>query len=215
MLAAPVCCAAIGLTVSAARTAIAEPPQNPTIAATSPQELNLLAANSLADWNRGSTAPTGWTLQDGKLTGTAKSSTLVSSYTLRDFELQVAWKVTSGANIKVGFPSSTEAGTPESRPIEIRLAEQPGISIRLPQGAKILKVDPELNGKLHRLTIKRTGGQLVIECDGVKSREMPVSAAEHFGLSLAIEGSEKNGSATIESLRLVAGAGAASAKLSP
>jgi hypothetical protein len=142
-----------------------------------------------------------WSVKDGKLAGNGKSTPLVLAKALADFELRVDWKVANGGVIKLGF-----ARKPEAKPVEIRLAERPGISIRLPQGAKILKVDAELAGQVHRLSIKRVGGQIVLECDGVKSREMPVPADEQFGLSLAVEGGESGGSVEIDALTLLRGA---------
>jgi hypothetical protein len=164
--------------------------------------VDLLATDARNDWIHKHAGAAGWTVADGVLSGGMNSTPLVSTYALGDFELQVDWKVAEGTTLKLGFPQ-TAAGEPKSQPVEIYLAEQPGISIRLPEGAKILKVDPQLQGKTHRTIIRRSGDRLTLDCDGTKSRELPVAAGEKFGLTLAIDGGGANGRAAVESLRLV------------
>jgi hypothetical protein len=191
--------------------AAAEPAKASTTAADAKPGLDLLAAEPQNSWLHERAAAAGWTLKDGKLTATAKSTPLVSTHALGDFELHVEWKVAEGGVIRLCFPK-----TPETKPVtqaaEIDLAEQPGISIRLPQGAKILKVDPKLRGKLHSIVIKRVGDVLVLDCDGTRSRELPIAADETFGLTIAVDGGAASGKATIESLRLVQSGETAAAK---
>jgi hypothetical protein len=190
------------LTTCSPRSHAAEPVAVSASASDTQPGVDLLAADSRNDWIHKHASAAGWTVAAGVLSGSAKSTPLVSAYALGDFELRIDWKVADGAALKLGFPQ-TPASAPKSPLVEIYLAEQPGISIRLPQGAKILKVDPQLMGKVHRTIIKRTGDQLTLDCDGTKSRELPVAAGEKFGLTLAIDGGGANSRATIESLGLV------------
>lgn len=186
--------------------ASAEPVKPSTVVAEARPGLNLLAIDMQNSWLHERAAASGWTLKDGKLAATAKSKPLVSTHAMGDFELHVDWRVADGGVIKVCFPNVPDAKPAlqsTAQAVEIGLAEQPGISILLPQGAKILKVDPKLRGKLHRIVIKRTGGSLVLDCDGTRSRELPIPADEKFGLALAIDQSVPGGTATIESLRLI------------
>jgi hypothetical protein len=174
--------------------------------------VDLLAADSRNDWIHKQAGAAGWTVADGAssgstpaaiaLNGGAKSTPLVSTYALGDFELRIDWKVADGAALTLGFPLAA-AGAKKSQAVEIHLAEQPGISIRLPEGAKILKVNPQLKGKTHRTIIKRVGDQLVLDCDGTKSRELAIAANEKFGLTLAIDSAAADGSVAIEALRLI------------
>ncbi len=203
---------AIGFIILIAATATAdEQNKTPSAPAISQVSTNLLTATDLqSGWIQQQAGAAGWVIDDGKLTGNAKSTPLISKRLLHDFELHVTWKVIDGGVIKLGFLK-----TPQEKPIEICLAERPGISIRLPQGAKILKVDSQLYGKFHRLVIKRAGDVLVLDCDGTRSRELPVPADDQFCLSLAMDGKEANASGTIELLKLVTDMGSASNKLAP
>jgi hypothetical protein len=201
------------LTAWTFQTHAAEPAALSAKSAAPQPGVDLLAADSRNDWIHKHAGAAGWMLADGALSGGTKSTPLVSTYALGDFELSVDWKVADGATLKLGFPQSSpsaqksEPGAPKSQSVEICLAERPGISILLPQGAKILKVDPQLAGRVHRTIIKRVGDQLTLDCDGTRSRELPVAAEAKFGLTLAIDGgattSDVSGRATVQSLRLI------------
>lgn len=156
--------------------------------------VNLLAADSLAGWTYGPEKPAGWTIEKGVLTGAADATPLVSGYSVGDFELHVNWSVKDGGAIRLGM-----LRVPEGEGIELRLAEDPGVTIRLPQGARSLKTSPAKLGKTHSTIFSRTGDKFTLTADGVKSREMPVDANWRFGLALAIEGA----GGVIESMRLV------------
>src|SRR5689334_19246899 len=68
--------------------------------------VQLLRPDSLIGWNDGPTAPQGWTISDGTVSGTADCSPLLAGWTFADFELRCDWSVAPGGSIQVSFPAA-------------------------------------------------------------------------------------------------------------
>src|SRR5690606_28110892 len=144
---------------------------NATNAPSAQLGVNLLAADSLAGWTYGPEKPTGWSIHKGVLNGDKDATPLVSGYSVGDFELHMSWSAKQDSAIHLAL-----LRVPEGEGIELRLAEDPGVTIRLPEGARSLKTSPEQRGKTHSTILARAGDKLTLTTDGVKSRELPVDA---------------------------------------
>jgi hypothetical protein len=155
--------------------------------------VNLLRRDSLAGWDHGSKAPSGWTIAGGHLTGRGSSTPLLSGWTFGDFELRLDWS-TSGGQWKLLFPE-----VPAGRGLELFLAEgdQCGRLLdgdrQLAPGAKVGTV----TGKPHTAVILRRAGKLTITVDGKRLADVGVQPDRRFGLGLAVQGGE----ATLDQIR--------------
>jgi hypothetical protein len=166
----------------------------PTGLANPSATVDLLGPAVLEKWTPDVRDAPGWKLDDGRLKGDAQAAPLTWDGLPNDFELHVIWGVQREGAIKLHLVS--DAG---ERGVDLRLAEDPGITIRLSDQARSLKIRESARGKPHATIIYRTGDKLRLEVDGVKSRELVIDGRQHFSLQLAIQ----SGEGTIRSLRAV------------
>jgi len=179
----------LALPVTAAIPAHADPP-TPL-----PIDIGLLRPDSLAGWEHSAVDPSGWTIQDGKLTGAAGATPLLSGFSLGDFELRLKWTAGGNAAAIIRLP---------------QIPDGPALAISLAEGEKcglVTEGDKTLNGGAdvapldkgpHTAVIRRTGEKLSLDVDGKTLYEIPVAADRRFGLGLWIE----TGEASVEDLRL-------------
>ena len=60
--------------------------------------------DSLAGWDYGPQPPAHWIISDGRLTGNAESTPLLSGWTVGDFELRFDWSASPGGAWTLGLP---------------------------------------------------------------------------------------------------------------
>ncbi len=176
------CAWAIGATL-----AIAEP---------APTGNKLLMADSLAGWTYGAQPPAHWIISDGRLTGNAESTPLVSGWTVGDFELRLNWSVRGSGAWTVGLPD-----VPAGSGLQLTLAEGDGCGA-VRDGDQTLSSGSKLEAAsadgLHSADIRRAGSRLTVIVDGRVVSEVEIDRNRRFGLSLAVP----NGEASLEDLRL-------------
>jgi hypothetical protein len=164
-------------------------------AAVEPVGLKLLRPDSLAGWDYGA-APSHWTISQGRLTGNAQSTPLLSGWTLGDFELRFQWAVAtsgawnlalldvpSGPGCRVAFKEGEGCGV-------VRAGDQ-----SLAGG---IRIDAPAAGAMHTADVRRSGGTLSIIVDGKVASEVPVDRDRRFGLGLSVP----EGEASLVDLRL-------------
>ncbi|MBN2294080.1 MAG: DUF1080 domain-containing protein [Pirellulales bacterium] len=149
-----------------------------------PFGVKLTRPDSLAGWDYGMPAPSGWSMVDGVLSGSDKSTPLLSGFTAGDFELRFKWSVGDGGAIRILMPK-----VPRGTGLELVLCEGSGCG-RLSEGGKTLSsggvVQPLTEkGALHSAAIKRRGKKLLLSIDGKQLYEVEIPA-DRYGLGLAI-----------------------------
>ena len=156
----------------------------------------LFLADSLAGWQYGSETPAHWIISDGRLTGNALSTPLLSGWTFGDFELRFDWSVNPNGAWTLGLPD-----VPEGPGLQLTLKEGEGCgAVRdgdttLSGGAKI---ETASEGDMHSADIRRAGSTLTVIVDGRVVSEVSLDRNRRFGLSLAVPGGE----ASIDDLRV-------------
>ena len=166
------------------------------LSAAEPAGLKLLRLDSLAGWEHGPTKPVHWSISQGRLTGSAQSTPLLSGWTVGDFELRFQWSVGSGGVWQVGLPD-----VPSGPGLLLTFKEGDGCgAVRasdqvLSSGAKI---EPLAAGAMHTADIRRSGGTLSIIVDGKVTGEVSLDRNRRFGLALSVSAGE----GTLADLRL-------------
>ncbi len=156
----------------------------------------LLMADSLAGWEHGAEPPSHWIISDGRLTGTAESTPLLSGWSVGDFDLRLKWSVRASGAWTVGLPE-----VPSGPGLQLTLTEGDGCgAVRdgdqtLSAGAKIEAATADA---LHSADIRRAGSRLTVIVDGRVVSEVDIDRNRRFGLSLAVPAGE----ASLEDLRL-------------
>ena len=153
-----------------------------TVRAEDPFSVNLLARDSLAGWDHGSPPPQGWTIQDGKLSGSQRATQLLSGWTLGNFELRLKWSVEDGGVWHIGLPRS-----PSGQGFDLYLAEQDRCGALL-GGNRVLEAGQRLerNEAGHTTVIRRRGDRLSLLVDDRPFYEVTIPARWRFGLTLAL-----------------------------
>ncbi len=148
-----------------------------------PFGVKLLRPDSLAGWDHGISPPVGWTITDGKLSGKADSTPLLSGFTAGDFELRFRWSVAGGGAWKVLLPQ-----VPSGNGLELVLREGEHCG-QLTNGNEELvpggKVEPIADG-MHTATIRRAGRKFSLAVDDKRLYEVDIQADRRFGLGLAV-----------------------------
>ncbi len=149
---------------------------------------NLLMADSLAGWEHGSEPPARWVISDGRLTGNAQSTRLLSGWTLGDFALRLEWSARDGGAWSIGLPD-----VPAGAGLSITLAEGDGCGA-VHDGETSLAAGSTLEAtggeSPHKTEIRRFGGQLSVLVDGRVVSEVEIDRNRRFGLALAVRGGE-------------------------
>jgi hypothetical protein len=161
--------------------------------------VNLLRPNSLPGWEYGG-APRGWKIASGMLQGGAKSSALLSGWTVGDFTLSLHWWAADRAALVVNFPD-----VPTGAGLSVSLAAgSPSVAIT-DLGKNVFsggKIAPTANA-WHTTRLTRAADKLSIDVDGKPLGEVKLDASRRFGLGLAVRGGE----VAVTDLRLAEPAG--------
>jgi hypothetical protein len=167
-----------------------------SLAAGEPSGLKLLRPDSLAGWEYGVVSPAHWVNSQGRLTGSALSSELLSGWTLGDFEIRFQWTTGPGGAWKVRLPD-----VPSGTGLQLTFKEGDDCgSVRdgdkpLAPGASVAAAAA---GTRHSADIRRAGGTLSIIVDGTLLSEVTIDRNRRLGLALSVPAGE----ATIDELRL-------------
>lgn len=162
-----------------------------------PWGLALMRPDSLAGWDHGSPAPSGWNMAAGKLTGKRGATPLVSGWTFGDVELRWEWSVKPGAALAVRLPE-----VPTGAGLEIRLAAD-GRCGELCDAEKVTAPGTAMSAGRHTAVLRRAQGQLALSINGKPAWQIDLPPARRFGLGLAM----LEGEATIGGLRALEPAG--------
>jgi len=156
----------------------------------------LLLADSLVGWDHGAQPPAHWIISEGKLTGNAQSTPLLSGWTVGDFELRLGWSTSSGGAWTIGLPD-----VPAGPGLQLALKEGTGCGA-IRDGEKTLSDGAEVaaasEGGMHKADIRRSGSTLSVIVDGRVVSEVEIDRNRRFGLSLAVP----EGEASLVDLRL-------------
>ena len=151
--------------------------------------VKLTRPDSLAGWDHGRPAPSGWTVAEGVLSGMGESTPLLSGFTAGDCELRFKWAVSEGGAVKLLMPK-----VPSGDGLELVLCEGPECG-RLSEGKTTLAVGGEVaplkeKTAMHTAAIVRNGKNLSLTVDGKKlyDAKIPVS---RYGLGLAISDNDQ------------------------
>jgi hypothetical protein len=146
--------------------------------------LGLMRPDSLVGWDYGSPppAPGDWTLADGRLSGTARSTPLLSGWTFGDFEIGFQWSVADGGAWNLSLPE-----VPSGKGLELILREGPDCG-RLTDGDTELSPGGEVKPqrKMHTAGLRRAGRKLSFTVDGRWLYEIDLKPDRRFGLGLAL-----------------------------
>ena len=159
------------------------------LSAAAPFGLQLMRPDSLVGWDHGTPppAPGDWTIADGRLSGTQRSTPLLSGWTFGDFELRFRWSVADEGALKLSLPE-----VPAGKGLELMLREGENCG-RLTDGDKQLAPGGEakpLKGKMHTTVLRRAGGKLSFTVDGRWLYEIDLPTGRRFGLGFSVaEGS--------------------------
>jgi len=163
-----------------------------------PWGLKLMRPDSLVAWDYGAEEPAGWTIARGRLSGTEKSTPLLSGFSFGDVELRFRFSLAEGARWHVQLPE-----VPAGKGLEIILCEGDGCGRVLDGGQQLapgkrLAARPQDRGQAtHSAAIQRAAGKLKVTVDGQTRADVAVAPKRRFGLGLALTG----GRGSIEELR--------------
>jgi hypothetical protein len=166
------------------------------LSAAEPAGVKLLRPDSLVGWDYGPATPAHWIISQGRLTGNALSTPLLSGWTLGDFELRFQWTAGASGAWNLGLKD-----VPSGAGLELMLKEGDGCgAVRdrdksLAAGARIEELSA---GVRHSAHIRRSGTTLSVIVDGKVVSEVPIARNRRFGLSLSVP----SGEATLDQLRL-------------
>jgi hypothetical protein len=165
-------------------------------AADEPADLKLLRPDSLDGWDYADQAPTNWIISQGRLTGTAESTPLVSGWTFDDFVLRFEWSVKPG-----GVWTLSLLGVPAGSGLQLTFKEGEGCGA-IREGEQTLargaNVEPLAPPTTHAAQVRRFGDTLSIIVDGKLTSEVTIDRNRRFGLALAVP----YGEATLGELKL-------------
>lgn len=145
--------------------------------------VRLLRPDSLAGWDHGSQSPQGWTIAQGRLSGTKDATPLLSGFTFGECRIELHWSVADGGTLKVVLPES-----PRGKGLELLLREGDGGGQLLDDG-KVLAPGTRIASfadKMHTMSLSRTGDTLTVDVDGKQLDQVRVAAQRRFGLGLAV-----------------------------
>ena len=158
--------------------------------------VKLLVADSLAGWDHGPQPPAHWIISEGRLTGNALSTPLLSGWSVGDFALRFRWSTSPAGVWTIGFPD-----VPSGPGLQVTLKEGEGAgAIRdgdttLSAGEKLAAASGQA---MHSADIRRFGSTLSVIVDGRVISEVQLDRDRRFGISLDVP----TGEASIDDLRL-------------
>jgi hypothetical protein len=167
----------------------------PAAPAAEPWGVALLRPDSLAGWQYGDWPIAGWQIAEGRLTGTAGATPLLSGFTFGEFEIRFQWSTADGGSLDLLLPE-----VPKGKGLCLSLREGEGCG-RLTDDKTTLapggKVEPAAAGRMHAASLRHSGGKLVLSVDGRQLDAVDVTPGRRFGLGLAASG----GKAVLADLR--------------
>ena len=147
-----------------------------------PFGVELLRPDSLVGWDHGNPPPQGWTIADGRLTGSAASTPLLSAWTFGGFELRFRWSVADEGQLTLSLPN-----VPSGRGLRLTLSEGSDCG-RLTDGDTEFAPGRKIKsrkGKSHTAVVRRDGGKLGVTNDGPRRYEADHEPRPRLGLALA------------------------------
>ena len=166
------------------------------LAAGEPAGVKLLRPDSLAGWDHGAQPPAHWVISQGRLTGNALSTELLSGWTLGDFDIRFQWTVGPGGAWNLGMPD-----VPEGAGLQLTFKEGEGCGAVRDRDTTLSageKIESLSSGERHTAQLRRIGGTLSVIVDGRVVGEAAIDRNRRFGLSLAVPAGE----ASLDQLRL-------------
>ncbi|MEX0977512.1 MAG: DUF1080 domain-containing protein, partial [Pirellulales bacterium] len=158
--------------------------------------VKLLVADSLAGWDHGAVEPAHWIISDGRLSGNALSTPLLSGWTLGDFEMRFRFSASASGAWTLGFP-----GVPAEPGLQLTLKEGDGCGA-LRDGDTTLaagsKLDALSGETMHAAVVRRFGSTFSAIVDGRVVSEVQIDRDRRYGLSLSVP----SGEGSIDDLRL-------------
>src|SRR3954467_887298 len=125
--------------------------------------LKLLRPDSLVGWEYAATPPAHWIISQGRLSGSALSTELLSGWTFGDFALRFDWTVGSAGAWNIVLPD-----VPKGAGLTIALNEGDGCGA-VREGdtslAKGANVEAIASGETHHAEIRRWGETLLVIVD--------------------------------------------------
>ena len=153
-------------------------------AAEQPSGVRLMRPDSLAGWDYGA-PPAGWTMAGGRLSGSAKSTPLLSGFSLGDFDLRFQWLAGGEAQWKVLLPE-----VPRGEGLQLILREGNGCG-RMTDGGREIAAGGGVgiaSAYPHTAVISRSRGKLSVSVNGRRIAEAAIAPGRRFGLGLAAGG---------------------------
>lgn len=151
------------------------------VAAAGPFQVPLLQADSFVGWDYGGT-PEGWSIANGRLTGSHPANELLSGWAFGDVDLYLRWAVSKEGQLVLRLPE-----VPSGQGLSLVLTGDE-LCAELLDGESELAPGRAIpgNAKQHTLVLKRAGGRLSVAIDGHWLYEVPVDASRRFGFGLAV-----------------------------
>jgi 3-keto-disaccharide hydrolase/Protein of unknown function (DUF2961) len=165
-------------------------------AAENPAGVKLLLADSLAGWDHGPQPPAHWIISEGRLTGNALSTPLLSGWTVGDFALRFNWTTNPTGTWTIGFPD-----VPSGAGLRLTLKEGQGCGalsdgdVTLSDGETLEAASGEA---MHSADVRRFGSTFSVIVDGRLLSEVQLDRDRRFGIALDVPAGE----ASIDHLRL-------------
>jgi hypothetical protein len=156
-------------------------------AASTPAEeaagVRLMRPDSLAGWEYGPQSPEGWTIAQGRLSGTKDATPLLSGFTFGECRIELRWSVAGGGTLKVVLPEA-----PRGKGLELLLREGDAGGQLLDDGKELAPGTKiaSLADKMHTMSLSRTGDTLTVAVDGRQLHQVRIAAQRRFGLGLGV-----------------------------
>jgi hypothetical protein len=145
--------------------------------------VRLMRPDSLAGWEYGLQSPEGWTIAQGRLSGTKDATPLLSGFTFGECRIELRWSVADSGTLKVVLPEA-----PRGKGLELRLREGDAGGQLLDDGKELAPGTriASFVDKMHTMSLLRTGDTLTVAVDGKQLYQVRVAAQRRFGLGLAV-----------------------------
>ncbi|MCH8047330.1 MAG: DUF1080 domain-containing protein [Planctomycetes bacterium] len=162
--------------------------------------VEILRSDSLVGWQHSAEPARGWTIKDGRLTGSEGATPLLGGWTLGDFELRFDWSVSKHGKLIVKLPK-----VPGGDGMTLSLAEGKSIDL-VAVGSRVTVSDKQIaatKGGAHTAVLKRNGGKYTLSIDGTLVGSGSLPPKLRLGLMLSVA----EGQASVSNIRLVEPAG--------
>ena len=175
------------------------PSNDPANAADTPG-VQLLQPDTFDGWQHSAEPIRGWTIKDGRLTGSEGATPLLGGWTLGDFELRFDWSVSKHGKLIVKLPKM-----PAGDGMTLSLAEGKSIDL-VTVGRRVVVSEKEIaptKTGAHTAVLKRNGEKYTLSIDGKTVGSGSLPASLRLGLMLSVA----EGWASISNIRLIEPAG--------